>query len=131
MSVDIGMIGRDVTATVGGGTLSGVVTKATERTNEILDATDDDALGWQSKVAKAGVKGINFTMSGFLKNLELVKSFYGTSQIFEIVVTYTDGSVETFDAALENINDTGESNGLFTFDASFTSSGVSNFVAGT
>ena len=136
MSVGIGMIGREVTATVGGLTIVGVVTKATERTNERLDTTDDASSGNQEALAIPGSKATNFTISGILKNLELI-DFYrsNTSQIAEIVITYADGvttpSTETFDAFLDSINDTGESNGLVTFDAAFSSSGAVVYVAAT
>lgn len=132
MSVGIGMIGREVTATVGGLTLVGVVTKATERTNERLDTTDDASSGNQEALAEPGLKALNFTMSGLLKNLELIDFYHSnTSQIAEIVVTYSDGSTETFDGFMDSINDTGESNGLVTFDAAFSSSGAVVYVAGT
>jgi len=135
-SPGVGMIGREVTASVGGTTLLGVITKATERTNERLDTTDDDSSGNQEALAKPGLKGMTFTMSGLLKNLELISEYHtSVSQIFEIVITYADGvstpSTETFDGFLDSISDTGESNGLVTFDASFSSSGAVVYVAAT
>lgn len=135
-SPGVGMIGREVTAVIGGLTLAGTITKGTERTNERLDTTDDASSGWQEALAVPGVKGMTYTVSGLLKNLELVAFFHGqTSQMVSMVITYADGlttpSTETLDAFFDSISDTGESNGLVTFDASFSSSGVVAYVAAT
>lgn len=136
MSAGIGMLGREVLVTIGGITVVGIVTKATERTNERLDTTDDQSSGNAEALAKPGLKALNFTVSGIMKNLELVDFYHSNdSQLTEIIITYADGvstpSTETFDGFLDNINDTGESNGLVTFDAAFSSSGAIVYVAAT
>lgn len=131
MSSGIGMIGRDVTVTVGGVTIVGTITKGSTFTNEALDTTDDDSSGQQEFLAKPGTKATEFTMSGIVKNLGLLEAYFGgDSQIYAIVITYTDGSTVTFDAFLESYSDTGTQNELLTFDASFKSSGAVAFVAG-
>jgi len=131
MSVGIGMIGREVTFTLGGGALVGVNSKGITLNNEAGDTTDDQSSGYQERLATALLKSAEFTISGILKNMELINAYSGTSQIFPVVKTYPDGSTLTFDAFLDNVSHTGESNGLYTFDASFSSSGTLAFVAGT
>ena len=131
MSVGIGMIGREITFTVGGSQTVGVNSKGFTFNNEPLDTTDDSSSGWQERLAVSGLKSIEFTMSGIVKNLELLTTYFGTSQIVPVTVAYPDGSTMSFDAFMDNISQTGESNGLATFDASFSSSGVAVFVAGT
>ena len=131
MSVGIGMVGRDITMTLGGGSLTGVTTKGYTFNNEPLDTTDEGSSGWQERLATPGLKSLEFTISGMLKNLELVAQFAGTSQIFEVVTTYPDGSTLTTDFFMDSLSETGEANGLATFDASFSSSGASAFVAGS
>jgi hypothetical protein len=131
MSVGIGIVGREVTMVLGGVTVLGVTSKGTTFTNELGETTDDASSGWQEFLATPLTKSQEFTMSGILKNLELIKAYQGTSQIFEVVKTYPDGSVLTTDYAMGNVSETGESNGLVTFDASFSSSGAAVFVAGT
>ena len=131
MSVGIGIIGREITFTLGGSALTGVNSKGFTFNNEPLDTTDDNSAGWQERLAKAGVKSLEFTFSGIVKNLELVAAYNGTSQIFPVVATYPDGSTLTFDAFMDSLSNTGESNGLTTFDATFSSSGALVFVAGT
>lgn len=130
MSVGIGIIGREVTMTVGGQTLLGTTEKGFTFNNEPLVTTDDAASGWQEFLAKPGRKSVELSMSGQVKNLELVKAYFGTSQIFEVVATYPDGSVLTLDMILSSMNPTGAENELVTFDATFQSSGEPTFVAG-
>jgi predicted secreted protein len=131
MSVGIGIVGREITFTLGGSATVGQNSKGFTFNNEALDSTDDNSSGWQERLATAGLKSIEFTMSGLLKNLELMAAYAGTSQIFPVVATYPDGSTWTGDFFLDSVSATGESNGLTTFDASFSSSGSVAFVAGT
>ena len=131
MSVGIGIKGRDVTFTLGGSAVLGVNSKGIAFSNEMLDSTDDDSSGWTEFVACPGLKSAEFSISGLVKNLELMKAYFSARQIFEVVKTYTDGSVLTFDAAMTGAPSfSGESNAIMAFDASFTSSGVVAFVAG-
>ena len=130
MSVGIGMIGREITMTVGGVTLLGVVEKAIARANEALDTSDDQSSGNAEYLAKSGKKSTTLSVSGTFKNLELLTTYFGTSQIVECVVTYPEGSTETFDAFLESIETAFPANELSTFSASLLSSGATVFVAG-
>lgn len=131
MSVGIGITGKDVTMTVGGGTLLGTNSKGITLNNENLDVTDDASSGWQEFAAAPGLKSAELSISGITKNMELVGEYFQSSQIFQVVKTYPDGSTMTFDAVLNSISVSGESNALTTFEASFASSGAVVFVAGT
>tara|TARA_R110000787_G_scaffold286258_2_gene403884 strand:- start:798 stop:1196 length:399 start_codon:yes stop_codon:yes gene_type:complete len=132
MSVGIGIIGREVTFTLGGGIITGVNSKGIALSNEMLDTTDDNSSGWTEFLAVPGVKAAEMSISGITKNLELMAAYFGNSQVFPVVKTYPDGSTLTFDAAMTGAPSfTGEANGLMTFDASFSSSGAVIFVAGT
>ncbi len=131
MSVGIGIIGREVTFTLGGSAVLGVTSKGIAFSNEMLDTTDDAASGWSEFLATPGLKGAEFSVSGLTKNLELMKAFFASSQIFAVVKTYPDGSTLTFDAAMTGAPSyTGESNSIMTYEASFTASGPVVFVAG-
>jgi predicted secreted protein len=130
MSVGIGIVGRDITFTLGGSALVGVNSKGFTFNNEALDTTDDNSSGWQERLATPGLKSVEFTFSGIVKNLELIAAYAGTSQIFPVVATYPDGSTWSGDFFMDSVSATGESNGLTTFDASFSSSGAQTFVAG-
>lgn len=132
MTVGIGIVGRDVTFTLGGASLVGVNSKGISFSNEMLDTTDDASAGWTEFLATPGLKSAEFSTSGITKNLGLMQSYFGASQIFAVAVTYPDGSTLAFDAALTGAPSfTGESNALTTFEATFTSSGEVIFTAGT
>lgn len=132
MSVGIGIAGRQVTFTFGGGTLVGVLSKNITLNNEPLDTTDDQGSGWQERLAISGRKSIEFSVSGTLKNLEVVRSYFdSSSQIFATTITYPDGSTLAMDVFLDSFSTSGAENELITFDATFSSSGSPTFTAGT
>jgi predicted secreted protein len=130
MSVGVVVIGREITLSFGGATLLGTISKNRTFNNEKIDTTDDAAAGWVESAATAGLKSVEFTFSGIVKNLELVAAYFGTSQIFPVIETFPDGSTLTYDVFLDSISQTGESNQGVTFDASCSSSGAVVFVAG-
>lgn len=130
MSVGIGIVGRQVLVTIGSQSILGVQTKGLTLNNERLDTTDDNASGWAEAMATAGQKSVEMPISGLLKNLELLAAYYNSSQIFAATITYPDGSEVTGDFFLDSFSETGEYNGLKTFDATFSSSGEVTFTAG-
>jgi predicted secreted protein len=130
MSVGIGIIGRQVAITIGSQTILGVQTKGLSVNNERLDTSDDAAAGWAEALATSGQKSVELPISGLLKNLELLAAYFAASQIFAATVVYPDGSEVEGDFFLESFSETGEYNGLKTFDATFSSSGAVTFTAG-
>jgi len=131
MAVGIGMVGRQVTMTVGGATLVGVIDKGLARSNTPVDVTDDQSSGWTELLAIAGTKSASLSISGPFKNLELVQTYFQPSQMVECVLTYPDGSTETFDAFLESLETSGGQGDAYTFSATLQTSGAIAFVAGT
>ena len=130
-SPGISMIGADVALTVGTVTLVGVVSKDFSRAASLIETTDDQAAGWREYSAKPGLRSIDLGVTGILKNLELVKTWYGASLIAACIATWPDGSTETFDAALENFDTASPATEASTFTCGLKSSGASVFVAGT
>lgn len=135
MAVGVGMIGREVTFVLGGAALTGVNSKGLTFNNEALPTTDDQSSGWEEYLAKPGLKSVEFSVSGIVKNMELARAYFNASQIFAVTKTYFDGvttpSTIAFDAIMTSLNVTGESNGLLTFEATFASSGVVTFTPAT
>lgn len=131
MAVGIKIAGTDVTATVGGAALIGTLTKGITFNGETLDVTDDASSGWQELAAVHGVKSLEMAFSGPLKNLEIVGVYFGASQAVELVWTFPDGSTITVDGVLSALSTSGDSNTPYTWDATFASSGVAVWVAGT
>jgi len=131
MSVGIGFKGNEVTLVVGASTLLGVNSKGLTFNNTPLDTTNDASSGWQERLAKSGVKSLEFPLSGIVQNLELANTYFGESQIMEFIYTFADGSPITGDGFLDNLTfDPTGSDDLFTWSASFSSSGPVAFVAG-
>lgn len=132
MTVGAGILGRDAVLTIAGQTIAGVTTKGLSIANEAIDVTDDDSAGFRTLMAQSGVSTLDLSVSGVVKNLELMRSFVvNESKIYAFVMTYTDGSTITFDGFFSTYSDTGETATAFTFDAAFQSSGAYIFAAGT
>ena len=131
MSVGIGIIGREITFTIGGTAILGVTSKSNSLTNELGDTTDDNSSGNTEYLATAILKSSEFSVSGTLKNLELLNTFFGASIIYEVIETFPDGSTLTYDAAMTTFSYSADSNSLTTYEAAFSRSGAPVFVAGT
>lgn len=135
MAVGIKISGTDVEATVGGAALIGTITKGVTFNGETLDVTDDNSSGWQELAAVHGVKSLEMTFSGPLKNLEVVGLYFGVSQAVELVWDFGDGvstpTTITVDGILGALSISGDSNTPYTWDATFSSSGVAVYVAAT
>ena len=131
MTVGAGILGRDMTLTIAGSTIAGVTTKGLSVANEAIDVTSDDSLGYRTLMAQSGTSALDLSVSGVVKNLELLRSFVtNESKIYAFVGTYTDGSTVTFDGFFSSYSETGETATAFTFDAAFQSSGAYTFTAG-
>ena len=130
MAVGIGIIGREVTFTFGGGTMIGVLSKNLTFNNEQLDTTDDQGSGWQELLAKSGRKSIEFAVDGTLKNLDVVRSYFEDSNIFATVITYPDGSTLAMDVFMSSFSTSGGEGELVSFSTTFASSGVPVFTPG-
>jgi predicted secreted protein len=134
MSVGIGIVGRQVILTVGGETIVGVQTKGLSVNNERLETADDQSNGWAEALAIPGEKSVELPISGVLKSLDLLAAYFnggnGGSQIFDCQMTYPNGDTVEGDFFLNSFSETGEYNGLKTFDATFSSSGEVTFTAG-
>lgn len=135
MTVGVGVLGRDVILTVAGQAIAGTQTKGLTCNNEPVDVTDDAAGGWRLVMARPGLKTVDIAISGVLKNLELMRSFFSAtnsgSQVFAVSVTYPDGSIVAGNFMLASFSETGESNAGKTFDSSWQSTGVLTFTAGS
>lgn len=135
MTVGVGVLGRDVILTVAGQAIAGTQTKGLTCNNEPVDVTDDSAGGWRLVMARPGLKTVDIAISGVLKNLELMRSFFSAtnsgSQVFAVSVTYPDGSIAAGNFMMASFSETGESNAGKTFDSSWQSTGALTFTPGT
>lgn len=131
MTVGAGILGRDMILTIAGTTIAGVTTKGLSIANEAVDVTSDDSLGYRTLMAQSGTSTLDLSVSGVVKNLELLRSFVtNESKIYAFIGTYTDGSTIAFDGFFSTYSDTGETATAYTFDAAFQSSGAYTFTPG-
>jgi len=131
MSVGAGILGRDAVMTIAGQPMAGVTTKGLSIANEAVDVSDDDSAGFRELMAQSGMSTLDLSVSGVLKNLELMRSVItNDSKMYGFTFTYTDGSVIAFDGFFATYSATGDHNTATTFDASFQSSGAYTFTPG-
>lgn len=130
-----GLLGREITLTVGGSTILGVVTKDISFTNSAVDVTDDQSSGYRELLATGGLKQLDLSLSGTIKNYALLRTMFETSQMMACVIQLGDGATTrsslTFDALLTDLQFGGDSNDRVEFSANLQSSGTVAFVAGT
>lgn len=135
MSAGQGLLGRDVTMTIGGQTLAGVVTKDFSIANTAIDVTDDQSSGNRELLATGGLKTCDISISGPVKNYALLATIFSTTQMVAVDVDLGDGTTTesslVFDALLTEYTFSGEANERMEFSASLQSSGAIEFTAGT
>lgn len=131
MSTGAGILGRDAILAIAGQPISGVTTKGISIANEPVDVSSDDSNGFRELMAQSGMSTLDLSVSGVLKNLELMRSIItNESKMYAFTLTYTDGSILAFDGFFATYSQTGEHNNAYTFDASFSSSGSYTFTPG-
>lgn len=135
MPAGTGLLNRDITMTVGGATLQGVVTKDFTITNTAIDVTDDQSNGYRTLLAKGGVKTLDLGISGDVKNYELAATVFASTQMVNCVVNLGDGvsteSSLTFDAFITDYGFGGSSNEKNEYSATLQSSGLITWTPGT
>lgn len=130
----IGLTGKDITLTVGGSTILGVITKDVSLSNAPLETTDDGAQGWRELMASGGLKGLDLSISGTLKNYALLASMFEATQTFTYNIGLGDATNEstlTGQCFLSEFQFSGDSNELVTYSASLLSANKPTFTAGT
>ena len=91
MTVGAGILGRDAILTISGQPIAGVTTKGLSIANEAIDVTSDDSAGYRTLMAQSGTSTLDLSVSGVVKNLELMRSFIvNESKIYAFVMTYTE-----------------------------------------
>ena len=109
MSVGIGVIGREVTYTLGGVAVQGRMTKSLELTNTRGETGDESSSGYTQALAKALEKAGSVSIEGLVKNYELFASYF-TSDSLSSGMPYNE---------------------LSTFSMSLSSTGSPTWVSGT
>ncbi len=112
-------------------TLVGVRTKGWTATADLVDVTTDDDNGWRTLLATPGLKSVEVTVGGISSDQVLINEFFnGTGETLTGELPTTTGTISgTF--YLSSFEQTGEHDGAVEFSATFMSSGVVAYTAGT
>ena len=112
-------------------TLVGVRTKGWTATADLVDVTTDDDNGWRTLLATPGLKSVEVTVGGISSDQVLINEFFnGTGKTLTGELPTTTGTISgTF--YLSSFEQTGEHDGAVEFSATFMSSGVVAYTAGT
>lgn len=114
-------------------TLVGVRTKGYTITNDYVDVTTDDDDGWRTLLADPGLRSVEVTAGGISSDqvilAEIMKANI-TGEPLSIGLPTTTGTLAgTF--VVSSFEQTGEHDGPVEFTATFMSSGVVTYTAGT
>lgn len=112
-------------------TLVGVRTKGWTATADLVDVTTDDDNGWRTLLATPGLRSVEVTVGGISSDQVLINEFFnGTGKTLTGELPTTTGTIAgTF--YLSSFEQTGEHDGAVEFSATFMSSGVVTYAAGT
>ena len=125
--------GRALTIDWDAVTLVGVRTKGYTITNDHVDVTTDDDDGWRALLADPGLRSMEVTVGGISSDQVLVAAMLAasiTGETLSVGLPTTTGTLAgTF--FISSFEQTGEHDGSVEFSASFMSSGVVTYTAGT
>jgi TP901-1 family phage major tail protein len=128
-----GANGRALTLDWDSVTLVGVRTKGYTITNDYVDVTTDDDDGWRTLLADPGLRALEATAEGISSDQVLIAEMMKaniTGEPLTIQLPTTTGTLAgTF--LVSSFEQTGEHDGAVEFSATFMSTGVVTYTAGT
>ncbi len=128
-----GANGRALTIDWDSVTLVGVKTKGYTITADYVDVTTDDDDGWRTLLADPGVRSVEVTVGGIASSQVLIAEIMKaniTGEPLSIGLPTTTGTLAgTF--LCSSFEQSGETDGAVEFSATFMSSGVVTYTAGT
>ncbi len=128
-----GANGRALTIDWDSTTLVGVRSKGYTITNEYVDVTTDDDDGWRTLLADPGIRSVEVTASGISSDQVLIAEMMKaniTGEPLTVQLPTTTGTLAgTF--LVSSFEQSGEHDGAVEFSATFMSSGVVTYTAGT
>ena len=128
-----GTNGRALTIDWDAVTLVGVRTKGYTITNDHVDVTTDDDDGWRALLADPGLRSMEVTVGGISSDQVLVAAMLAasiTGETLSVGLPTTTGTLAGL-FFISSFEQTGEHDGAVEFSASFMSSGVVTYTAGT
>lgn len=128
-----GFNGRELTLDWDSTTLVGVQSKTVSHTNDMVDVTNDDDIGWRTLLADAGLKSIEITCTGITSDEVLIAEYYSATPGATFVTNLPSSLAAPGDLSgifyLSGLELSGEHDGAYEFSATFMSSGVVIYTA--
>ena len=125
--------GRALTIDYATTTLVGVRTKGYTVTNDYVDVTTDDDDGWRVLLADPGLRSVEVTVGGISSDQVLLAAIMAASVASATVTVQLPTTTGTLAGSylISSFEQTGEHDGAVEFSATFMSSGVVTYTAGT
>lgn len=121
--------GRGITVSWNGTAIAGVRTKSATVANTTMDATNDDDAGIRKLLSEAGEQAVSISVSGVVVDRVLLQAALGSTIVDDVVFTYGNGNKISGSFAITSYADTGEYQGVATFEATFESAGAVTYAA--
>lgn len=128
-----GANGRALTIDYDATTLVGVRTKGYTLNNEYVDVTTDDDDGWRTLLTDPGLRSMEVTVGGISSDQVLIAEITKASITGETLTVQLPTTTGTLAGLflISSFEQTGEHDGAVEFSATFMSSGVVTYTAGT
>ena len=128
-----GTNGRNLTIDWASTTLVGVRSKGYTITNDYVDVTTDDDDGWRTLLADPGLRAVETTVAGISSDQVLIADMMAGTVVGKTLTSNLPTTTGTLSGTFlcSSFEQSGEHDGAVEFSATFMSSGVVTYTAGT
>lgn len=115
-------------------TIVGVRTKTYSVTNDYVDVTTDDDEGWRTLLTDPGLRSVEVTVGGITSDQVLLAAISAAniaSETIDVNLPTATGASLAGSFLISSYEGTGEHDGAYEFSATFMSTGVITYTAGT
>jgi TP901-1 family phage major tail protein len=125
-----GFIGRAITFTWGGVSITGVREKGVNINGEPVDETSGENNGWRSLLTEAGENTVEISISGVTKSKTLKTDFFAGNRQKAVVITYPTGDAGVISGTfhLVSVNETAPYKDAATYEATLQSTGTVTYT---
>jgi len=129
-----GFNGRAMVIDFAATTLVGVRTRGFSISNDYVDVTTDDDIGWRALLDSPGLRAVECTVSGITSSEVLLaaimaSSMDGTALSIELPTALATNGTMTGDFLVSSFEQNGDHDGAVEFSATFMSNGVVTYAA--
>lgn len=113
--------------------IAGVRTRGYTITNDYVDVTTDDEVGWRTLLTQPSMRSVEVTVGGLTKNQILLAAIMAASITGETTTVNLPTTTGTLagNFVISSYEETGEHDGAVEFTATFMSAGTVTYTAGS